>query len=144
MDNRTINIVSEGRDDLRAALSILFKTNIKATHYCEFRLVGAKPGETGYGIESSIFKEDSQGIPTLILSTAPIKGQGQKTMFPMDLDNSVDNAMGWLQNVDYPDEPGIDGGCKKGWRAFTESWGHVLGSHHAIVAIQPEWALYGK
>lgn len=144
MDNRTLDIVSEGRDHLKAALSILFKTHTKATHFCELKLIQIPEGEGGYGITGSQLKEDPSGVPTLILSTGQIKGQGQKAMFPMDLEASVTNAMGWLSNIEYPKEPGIDGDCKKGWRAFTESWGHVCGSHDAIVAIQPVWAMYGK
>lgn len=144
MDNRTIDIVSQGREHLMAALSIVFNSHTTATYFCEFRLVRIAEGESAYDAHSTGFREDPAGVPTLILSSGLINGYGQKAMFPMDLEASVNNAMGWLANVEYAAEPGIDGHCKKGWRAFTEAWGHVFGSYNAIVAIQPAWALYGK
>lgn len=142
MDNRTLDITSDNIGHLRAALSIVFDEYTKANHLCEFKLAAIEPGEGLAYITA--YREDPAGIPTLILSRGPIHDHGQKSLHPLNAEEALTSIMGWLRYVEYGQEPGIDGSCKKGWRAFTESWGHVLGSSQAIIAVQPAWALYGK
>lgn len=45
--------------------------------------------------------------------------------------------------VDPGPAPDIDGELGKGWRVFTETWGHVAGRTCAVVAVQACHAMYG-
>ena len=64
--------------------------------------------------------------------------------FQLKLDAAVEFVHSWLESIDYPPEPDHDGSNHKGFRAFTDSWGHVAGHRYGIVGIQPAWAMYGK
>lgn len=68
------------------------------------------------------------------------------TPFPydMDIDTAIVFAWGWLQKVDYGNQPDHDGDNGKGWRIYNESWGKVANEWEAVIAIQPAWAMYGK
>lgn len=145
MDNRKIDIVSEGKEDLRAALSIIWKNcpGGKATHF----YVGKFKEEFNYvrgnnGVVTSHYStnnECSDGTETLILLWHE-EGKAIKLPFSLTLETSADFIDGWLGEVSYGREPDHDGDNGKGWRLLTDYWGH----HYGIVGIQPTWAMYGK
>lgn len=149
MDNRTIDIISEGKDSIAIALRLVWPSAVggKATHYKVAKYVDKKTyylddsgKTTGHSVK---MEEDDKGVPTLILlwheecSALPLP-------YHYDLEASTGLVEGWLKSVDYGREPDHDGYNEKGWRIFTERWGHVAGHHYAIVAVQPSWAMYGK
>jgi hypothetical protein len=88
-------------------------------------------------------REDEAGAPTLILLWHEENG-ALPLPYPLDLERAADFLGGWLLRVDYGEEPDHDGDNGKGWRIFNESWGHVVGNHFGIVAIQPAWIIYPK
>lgn len=67
-----------------------------------------------------------------------------KLPFPMTLEQTADFASGWLEHASYGSEPDHDGDNGRGWRLYTEDWGHVAGEYQAFMAVKPEWAMYGK
>ena len=71
---------------------------------------------------------------------------GRATALPLEmtLKQAAGFAAGWLEHADYGSRPDIDGDSKRGWRLYTESWGHVGGEWQAFAAVHPAWALYGK
>lgn len=163
MDNFTIDIVGEGDTSLAKALEIAFAHNApgdKATHYSVVRL---KP-QTRYfankvtGHLAANLKEAPDyhvhhfsdmvtapdGTPTLMLLWTESKG-AVPLAFPMKIEDAIPFVKGWLSNAGDPGQAhDIDGDLDRGWRVFTESWGHVAGCSYAIVGVQACWAMYGK
>jgi hypothetical protein len=146
MDNRTIDVTSEGDKALACALELVWANapGGRATHYKVVNLTekteywGAPPNH--HTVKNV---KDDKGVPTMILlwhaecDAVPLP-------VPMSLEASTDVVKGWLKDVPRGDEPDHDGDNGKGWRVFREAWGHVFGHHYAIVGIQPAWAMYGK
>lgn len=65
--------------------------------------------------------------------------------FKMDKGGMTDFAWNWLRQVEYPVEPDHDGHNGAGWIVYVEAWGHVEPYHYeSLVAIEPEWMMYGK
>ncbi len=146
MDNRTIDVVSEGNEDLALALRIIWASapGGKATHYKVLKLKEKvtyfnKPTTSHY----TNLEESKGGVPTLVLLWHEEHGS-QAFPFGIDVHLATDFVKGWLAQVDYGREPDHDGDNGKGWRVFTESWGHVAGHIYTVVAVQPAWAMYGK
>lgn len=51
----------------------------------------------------------------------------------------------WLDERDYGPEPDHDGSNGRGFRVYNDAWGHVNPyGWPAFVAVQPNWAWYGK
>ena len=117
MDNFHFDMTSRGDKTLVAALS-LFPQH-KVTGY----RVDAEKGLVLYWTAS----ERATALP-----------------FDMTLEQAAGFAAGWLANADYGSRPDIDGDSERGWRLYTESWGHVSGEWQAFAAVKPEWAQYGK
>lgn len=146
MDNRQLDITSEGKASLEMALSIAWPgaAGGKATHY---KVVGLEPKTQYYGAPTSrhieTLAESEMGKTTLILLWGAERDAVQLP-YPLDLKEAVTFVVGWLAHADYGIEPDHDGDNGKGWRVFTEAWGHVAGHHYAVVAVQPAWAMYGK
>jgi hypothetical protein len=148
MDNRTIDVTSEGDEALLLAMELIWPnaTGGKATHY---KLAQLKPEVRYYGEPKtthhfkSLVVDPKQGTPTLILLWHNEEGA---TQFPyeMDLKEAYQFVIGWLKRANPGPQPDHDGDNNAGWRLFTEDWGHVWTSTHAIFAIQPAWAMYGK
>lgn len=139
MDNRTIDVTSEGEEGIQHALAIIWSNAIggKATHYIIERY-------SKKALYSTVrFEPDPKGIDTLILLHGA--EHNSKTLpFPLDMEQSAKFISDWLKTLDYRDEPDHDGSNGPGWRLFTEAWGHVFCMHRAIIAAQPAWAMYGK
>jgi hypothetical protein len=76
----------------------------------------------------------------------PKQEDGDKVAFPfvMDADGAADFARRWLEQVEYGKQPDHDGDNEKGWRLYNENWGHIDGDNHAVIAVTPVWATYGK
>jgi len=149
MDNRTIDIISEGDDGLALALQLIWPNapGGKATHYKMVNLIEkteyyAREGKVVY--HSTSTTEDPKGTPTLILLWYD-EHDARELPYALDLAGGVAFVRGWLAHkADYGPEPDHDGHNKRGWRIFTENWGHVAGHVYAIVGVQPAWAMYGK
>lgn len=146
MDNRTIDVTSEGKSALALALALIWANapGGKATHYKEVNLVRqtryvGEPTSSHY----TSLKENPAGTPTLILLWSHER-DAQPLPEPLDHLAAVKFAKAWLKKANYGREPGHDGSNGKGWRVFTEDWGHVADHYYAIVGIQPAWAMYGK
>lgn len=146
MDNRTIDVVSEGQDALAMALALIWPNAVagKATHFVvanlkdQVRYVGSPPEAHSHWLVP-----DPAGTPTLILLWHAER-DAVPLPFPLALEDVPQFVKGWLRSADYGQEPGHDGSNQRGWRVFTEAWGHVAGYHYAITGIQPAWAMYGK
>jgi hypothetical protein len=148
MDNRTIDVVSEDVADIALAMRLIWPNaqGGKATHYyitkysLETKYV---PGPHGIAGHWTRLKQDEGGIPTLVLLWCEEHHETPLPFF-LDLEGSIQFVKKWLEVVDYGKQPDHDGDNKRGWRLFTEEWGHVAKHHGAIVAVQPAWAMYGK
>jgi len=96
--------------------------------------------ELGHSYEEWI--EDPNGVETMVL----LWGGDEGTALPykMNMEQSAKFLYDWLEQTDHGPEPDQDGSNKKGWRLFTQAWGHVYSYRYAIIGIKPEWMMYGK
>lgn len=117
MDNFHFDMTSKGDKTLRTAMSLFPQRNV-----------------TGY-------RADAEKGLILYSADSP---RATALPFPMTLEQAADFAHGWLEHADYGREPDHDGDNGKGWRLYTEDWGHVGGEWQAFAAVQPAWAMYGK
>lgn len=163
MDNRSINIIAEGAESLACGLQIAWPNAIggKATHY---KTIKAGVKETYYvepaserwrpNVEhqtlgqlwvSSYVEEIAMddGTDSLILLWHD-EHKSFPLPYPLDFKGALHFIEGWLANADYGRQPDHDGDDGRGFRLFTDGWGHVVGHHYAIVGVQPAWAMYGK
>lgn len=146
MDNRIIDIVSEGRTDLMLALQIAAR--VRATHVVMKRYTLKT---TYYDYQNPEIRrhhtemvEDPKGVDTLILLSSAER-DAVKLPVPLNVEDIADFVGLWLKNsADYGKQPDHDGDNGKGFRVFTQDWGHVAGYHYAVVGVQPAWAMYGK
>jgi hypothetical protein len=163
MDNFKIDVVAEGEASLKAAIEIAFAHNApggKATHYKVVRLkkrvryyanpstetlVDNLGGEVGFHVHHfTELEEADDGVLTLILCWNDEDGAA-RLPFPLKAADAVPFVTGWLASEgDAGPVPDHDGDNDKGWRVFTDHWGHVAGCHYAIAGIQAQWAMYGK
>lgn len=117
MDNRQIDVKSEGKTDFELALKL------------------ARKGKT---IGFRVFENK------LILYWAK-SDKMQPLPYEMKVEETINFAWGWLEKNDPKGEPmDHDGDNGKGFRVYNDSWGHVQGEWQAYIAIEPIWALYGK
>lgn len=121
MDNFHIDVTSEGKSSLILAMRLAFDRGYKA--------VGYKIGDKGL-----VFYWTMGLGPKDVI----------KLPFTLDADGAADFASRWLEEQDYGRQPDHDGDNGKGWRVYTEAWGHVAGDSGSFVAVQPAWAMYGK
>lgn len=146
-----MQVVSEGNEGIALALRLIWPNapGGKATHYRIANYTSTteyyqnKDGQTT-GHSEKMVEDQSKGVPTLILFWHEERGN-VPLPFPLGLDETIQFVQNWLKVTDMPGRPpDHDGNNGMGWCIFTEGWGHVAGSHYAIVAIQPAWAMYGK
>jgi hypothetical protein len=121
MDNREIDIQSEGEYDFKLAMQLATANNKKAV---------------GYSLE-------------LEGSTMVLYWSKHEKMIPLPY--SMDSAeitsfvWGWLQKTKpLGARPDHDGDNGEGFRVYNEAWGHVFHRWEAFIAITPIWAMYGK
>lgn len=146
MDNRSIDITSEGEAHLGLALQLAWPgaAGGKATHY---KAVGLVEKVAYYGAPTSHHATTSHeldsGTPTLILFWHEERGS-LPLPYALEIDEAIPFVCGWLKKAQRGPEPDHDGDNGDGWRVFTGAWGSVAGHHYSIVAVQPAWAMYGK
>lgn len=125
MNNFRIDVASEGREQLRLALSIVVGKSGQATHY----------------------RLDEQHGWLILYWTAPHLQGASKFPGKMGVDALVPFIESFLsavprdkraQKLDH------DGSSGEGWRLFNEAWGHVNGEWEALCAVEAIWAWYGK
>lgn len=127
MDNRSIDVIAEGDEGIEYAVKLI-------THQKHYKLIA-----THYKITIL------NNITTLILYRFnDDNAQTLSLPFELDTENMITFIRQWLNKVEYPGQPDHDGDNAKGWRIFTDAWGHVDHSYCAIIGIQPKWAMYGK
>jgi hypothetical protein len=126
MDNFHFDMTCQGRETLSAAMRLAFSQHSKATHYAIREADDKKPRRIVFFWAESVAK-----------GAAPFP-------FKMDAEGCADFAWRWLSEVDFGSEPDHDGDNGKGWRVYNEGWGHVDGEWAGIIAVAPEWAMYGK
>lgn len=165
MDNLSIDITSEGRESLAHALTVVWPNAAggKATHYrvvnvsrnCKYYTHEIRKGmkanvdlhqECPEQIYVSHHEEElpaDDGSQTLILLWHE-EQNATPLPYPLTLDKAISFVADWLSQADYGSQPDHDGSNGKGWRLFTNDWGHVAGHHYGIVGVQPAWAMYGK
>lgn len=52
---------------------------------------------------------------------------------------------GWLETVQYPEKPDIDGDCTKGFFITTGNiWGFSFNSRYSLFSVAPDWQWHGK
>lgn len=165
MDNFTIDVTGEGDKTLAKALEIAFEHNApgaKATHYRVVRLAYKTRYHANRASDKHKLPENLDGVPgwhvhhtasneqcdkgdlTLILLWH-VGTDAMALPYPLGVADAIPFVKGWLENAGDPgDAPDIDGDTGRGWRVFTESWGHVAGSSYAVVGVQACYAWYGK
>lgn len=150
MDNRKLDIVSEGESGIALAMQLIWPNAVggKAVHYhiakytTKIKYYQNNDKITTHHFEDLV-EDEKNGTPTLIMLWGNETGT-EKLPFPLNLDGTIQFVKGWLKDVEYGHQPDHDGSNGRGWRLFTENWGHVAGFRCAIVAAQPVWAMYGK
>ena len=146
MDNRSIDITSEGDAHLGLALQLAWPgaAGGKATHY---KAVGLVEKVDYYGTPTSHHATTSHeldsGTPTLILFWHDAPGL-LPLPYALEIGEAIPFVCGWLKKAQRGPEPDHDGDNGEGWRVFTGVWGGIAGYHYSIVAVQPAWAMYGK
>lgn len=154
MDNFALNITAEGEPTLKLAFDAAFTHNApgaKATHYSVREPQEGERQEKPDGVPKhwqAPWKYGQEPRPRRIVFFwhAPEQSQPDVVALPFSLDaaGAAEFAMRWLAEAPYGREPDHDGDNGRGWRAYVEGWGHVDGSHYAVIAVSPSWAQYGK
>lgn len=165
-DNYKVCVRAEGKDKFEAAIRLAFKDWPNATHYIK-GLPERKCIEC-YGIGTVWQVPAGETSNNSIEIRCPVCG-GNKTVkkrdalillwhdkceefecrelpYPMDVDAVIPFLWNWLTtDAEYPPEPDIDGSCNKGFEVTTgDFWGHIEGLRYAILAVYPDFQLYGK
>jgi hypothetical protein len=98
---------------------------------------------TGYRID-----KNEDGLVRFVLMIYPDGGKDRIPLpTPLDAKTMARLVYQWLLNLKYEEYgkcPDIDGSTKRGWRAYTGSWGRIDGDYHSVMAIEPEWIMFGK
>ena len=147
MDNFSVDITSDKKVHLELAFRMAW-SNVPSHIATHFRIVNIKKHTRCYGSGDNLthfsdFEEDPDGLPTLIFFWREEVGSMQLDQ-PLNHIQSTIHALKWLSKANYPKEPDHDGTNKRGWRVFNGNWGGVMRSSCSIIAIQPEWLMYGK
>ena len=127
MDNFHIDVTTQGEKGLLYALNLAFLNHPKAKGYAVLPEIGLVFFWSDY--------EKIEGFMAL--------------PFELDADGATDFAERWLKETDYGEEPNHDGSNGKGYRVYTDSWGHVQNAngglmHSSMCAVQPAYAIHGK
>lgn len=165
MDNRCIDATGESRTELEHLLQFIWTgvpgglathylatPVVRKTTYYSHEITADSPGNVerpvgGKPLLISHYDADQTmaagGTSTLILLWHQER-DGIALPYPLDSKNVGDFVAGWLANASYGGEPDHDGSNHKGFRLFTDGWGHVAGYRYGIVGVQPAWAMHGK
>lgn len=141
MDNFIIDIRAEGIETLRMAMEIAFAMNSPGKKVLSYAIMPPKEKEEHY------FNSRTTELKALVLRWTDDPSSSKIAVnlpFKLDVAGATDFAARWLAEQDYGPEPDHDGSNHKGWRMFTEDWGHVFHDRYAVCGIVPCWAWYGK
>jgi len=116
-DNFHIDISSEGKEDFIKVMSLCIKHKVE-----------------GYSIKGN----------SLVLYWSNSSKDCIPFPYKMSCEAVSEFVYGWLQEVEYKEEPDQDGDNHKGWKVYNESWSRVGDDPYTIVAIEPRWMIYGK
>jgi hypothetical protein len=125
MDNRQIDIYSEGESDFKLAMQLA------TSHW------GNERKTVGYSIE--------QEGSIMVLYWTDKHHKMIPLPYEMNTAEITSFVWGWLQKTKpLGQQPDHDGDNGHGFRIYNESWGHVMNRWEAFIAITPIWAMYGK
>jgi hypothetical protein len=156
VDNRRIDVVSEGDRALELAIELamggatashwkIVRMRRQTTYYAHGVKAGAPvAADVIPHTHGETLVEDLKAGPTLILLWSGSEKGAVELPAEIDKTAAVEFVRNWLKRADYGREPDHDGDNGRGFRVFTEDWGHVYGHHYAIFGVQPAWAMYGK
>ena len=140
MDNFKINVLSESRASFDLAMQLAFTgkwRNKTATGY----IIDKVPYTVGW---SSKDPDATLTVPRFVLFWAD-DDKVIKLPYEMDWKACANLIWPWLEKLEYPPQPGHDGSNGKGFKLYNDAWGHIEPySWRSFLAIEPEWAWYGK
>lgn len=119
MDNFKVDIVAKGDVALRLAVELFYAERHKVVAY----RISKESGLVLYWSEH----KDATTLP-----------------FKYDIEDTIRLISKWLSEQDYGPEPDHDGHKGKGFRIYNCQYGHVDDHWQAMMAVQPEWAEFGK
>ncbi len=156
MDNRELNIVGEGDDNLIAAITLACNTvwdddrDGYATHYSVVKLVPVDKKHPAPR-DACWLKQvvDPKGVDTLILTDERYSEGGRdetRTKLPFNLNKKsiIGFVADWLVKADPGPCPDFDGDAHQGWRIMYPLYGHYHLQTNVVLVAQPVHALYGK
>jgi hypothetical protein len=116
---RNISVVSLGLPDFEAIMKIAMKYFKEITH---FAILDEADGSQSLNLYPFYFGPSTK----------------KELPYPMNLNELINFAWGWLRTAKRPKEYNIDGSSKKGWCIQTG------GSIHDRIKIKPDWIYYHK
>lgn len=131
MDNKHIDIASEGRKAFDLAIAVSF-----AGKHSDEKMSGWRVDKTSGLILYWLTPDDLKKVE----GASPVP-------FPMNAAQAADFAWNWLAvqtEVERKGRCDHDGSNGHGFRVHATKWGHVEGESGSICAVQPIWAWYGK
>ena len=135
IDNFHMDITGTGVHNLDLAIELGFSQHPKASHW---RIHHDSP-QTRTG------RARRPGPDRFILAwRAPepaVKTDLEEFPFPHTHDLAAAVVSHWLEQVAYPDAPGIDGSLVKAWRVYNDALGFVHHHWWEFLAIAPVWGL---
>lgn len=133
MDNAVFNVNGYGREMLVQAIKLLFL-------------------QRGFNERSSVSSWSVDNERGIILYWH--NAGKDSTPFPVKLsaEGAASAVWDWLQSAAADDiqlkgwdkDADLDGSTSKGWRVYSEDWGHVGRDAYAICAITPAYMWHGK
>jgi hypothetical protein len=127
MDNFHIDLTAEGEETLLQVFEIAFRHNA-----------------AGGKAEGTFETKNRDGVPALVFCWGSEDERVVKLPSPIGFELATQIALNWLESAKWSEEPEHDGDNARGFHVYVEDWGHVDGNPYAIVAVAPEWAMYGK
>ena len=142
MDNKRINIASEGRKAFDLAFQLAFEgcPGRKATHYLEHPTKGFL-----LFWHEDVFTDNEVNVANG--NVTYVRTVAHKLPFAMDWKAASDLTWGWLserKDDEYQDWCDHDGSDGHGFKIYNEAWGRIAGSAYAFMGVIPIWAWYGK
>ena len=153
MDNFHIDVVCQGKAELKMAIELAIKGNRSLKGVKAFLVEDAPLNRIIQKTSNAEHLEDApvwrRGVPEkhqrmVLFWWERDTDKATVLPFAMDHEMATEFAWKWLETLDFGDEPGHDGSNGRGWRVYTTDWGHVDNYRGAICAIEPAWAMYGK
>lgn len=126
MDNRSVRVTSEGIDDLRLAMQLIFSGWLRPRGYIE------------HGGGLVLLRDDS-------------RDGSHRLPYELEADGAVDLVWGWLKkNAESAEPVDIDGSTGEGFLIETNYWGHAFDAKSdcdwcdGVLFVRPVRSMYGK